>query len=266
MCCCALTQVQGEVDRIGVLDTIVHGLTLPPRVLLTPVEVCQEGGIVAQVWVWRVTMVARARWTGLHTVVLRWGTADVWRHHSTIERDVLKLGHATAWVALVIAGVHCGPDKEVAVEVKREQKAQKRRAHSRGWIHVYKKFQSHLHPKQKLSCTLMRRHKCMKTLTWEKLSKKVQSEGPLLCLCEISNICSPSVVWNDVRAGSPLIRGSMTQTEEGLEWGLELKVSLEKIHENFSTCWPTQTLQHQSFFECKNNLGKNSHLTGKNTL
>lgn len=178
MCCCALTQVQGEVDRIGILDTIVHGLALPPRGLLTPVEVCQEAGIVAQVWVWRVTMVARACWARLHAVVLRWGTADVWRHHSTIERDVLKLGHAAAWVALVVAGVHCSPDKEVAVEVKREQKAQKRRAHRKGWIHVYKKFHSHLHPKQTLSCTLRRRHKCMKTLTWEKLSKKVQTERP----------------------------------------------------------------------------------------
>lgn len=48
---CALTEVKGEVHGVGVLDTKVHGLTLPPRGLLIPVEVCQEVGIVAQVWI-----------------------------------------------------------------------------------------------------------------------------------------------------------------------------------------------------------------------
>lgn len=48
MRCHTLTQVQGEVDRIGVLDPVKHGLALPPCVLLVPVEVRQEAGVVAQ--------------------------------------------------------------------------------------------------------------------------------------------------------------------------------------------------------------------------
>lgn len=48
MRCYALTQVQGEVDRIGVLDPVKHGLALPPCVLLVPVEVRQKAGVVAQ--------------------------------------------------------------------------------------------------------------------------------------------------------------------------------------------------------------------------
>lgn len=51
MICCALTKMQGDVDRIGVLDTIEHGLALPPCGLIIPVEVCQKAGVVAQFWV-----------------------------------------------------------------------------------------------------------------------------------------------------------------------------------------------------------------------
>lgn len=56
-----LTQVQGEVDRIRVLDAEIHGLALPPSALLVPVEVCQEGDVMAPLWVRCIAQVAGAR-------------------------------------------------------------------------------------------------------------------------------------------------------------------------------------------------------------
>lgn len=56
-----LTQMQGEVDRIWVLDAKIHGLALPPSALLVPVEVSQEGGVVAPLWVRCIALVAGAR-------------------------------------------------------------------------------------------------------------------------------------------------------------------------------------------------------------
>lgn len=51
-CCnCGLTQVEGQVDRVGVLNTIEHRLALPPRGFLVRVEVCQQAGVVAEAWV-----------------------------------------------------------------------------------------------------------------------------------------------------------------------------------------------------------------------
>lgn len=133
----ALTQVEGEVDGTWVLDTIVHGLALPPRGLLVPVEVCQEAGAVAQVRMGRVAVAARARGAGLHAVVLGRRAAHVGRHHRAIEGDVLKLGHAAARPALLVdAGVHRGPSEEAAVQMKREQQGREDRAHGEGRFHV----------------------------------------------------------------------------------------------------------------------------------
>lgn len=132
-----LTQVQGEVDRIGVLDAEIHGLALPPSALLVPVEVCQEGGVVAPLRVRCVALVAGARWPRLHAELLRWGAAHVRRHHGAIEGDVLKPGHAAAQAPLlIIAGVHGRPGEEVVAELKGEEKAQERRPPSRGCVHV----------------------------------------------------------------------------------------------------------------------------------
>lgn len=134
--------MEGEVDRIGMLDAVVHGLALPPRVLLAPVEVCQEAGVVAPLRVRRVTAVARARRARLHAVVLGRGAAHVGRHHRAVEGEVLEFGHAAARGAplLIVAGVHRGPDEEVAVQVKGEQEG-----HSKGCIHVCEQLQSYLH-------------------------------------------------------------------------------------------------------------------------
>lgn len=127
MCGRALTQVQGEVDRIGVLDPVKHGLALPPCVLLVPVEVRQEAGVVAQLRIGGVAEAAGARRARLHAVLLGRRAAHVGRHHCAVEGDVLELGHAAARGALpVVAGVHCGPDEEVTLQMEGEQKAQER--------------------------------------------------------------------------------------------------------------------------------------------
>lgn len=63
-----LTQVQGEVDRVWVLDPIEHGLALPPGVLLAAVEVRQESGAVVQPRLGGVAAVAGARHAHLRAV------------------------------------------------------------------------------------------------------------------------------------------------------------------------------------------------------
>lgn len=61
--------------------------------------------------------------------------------------------------------------------------------------------------------------------------QKKGSPGWELCLtlCVSLNICSLSVEWNEVCAGTPLIRGSMRQAEEGQGWGLEGRRSPWKL-------------------------------------
>lgn len=120
-----LTKVKGEIDGIGVLDAVEHGLTLPPRGLLVPVEVSQLAGVVTQLRVFCVTVVTGARGAGLHAVVLRCGTADVGRLNRAVKGHVLKLGHAaTGNAVFVIAGVHRGPDQKGKVQMKGEHQGQ----------------------------------------------------------------------------------------------------------------------------------------------
>lgn len=129
--------MQGEVYRIWVLDAKIHGLALPPGALLIPVEVRQEGGVVAPLRVCCVALVAGARRPRLHAVFLRWGATHIRCHHGAIEGDVLKLGHAAArGPLLVIAGVHGRPDEEVAAEVKGEENAKEKTPQSKGCIHL----------------------------------------------------------------------------------------------------------------------------------
>lgn len=132
-----LTQVQGEVDGIRVLDAKIHGLALPPGALVVPVEVRQQGGVVAPLGVRRVALVAGARRPRLHAVLLGRRAARVRRHRGAVEGDVLEFGHAAARGPLVVvAGVHGCPDEEVALEVQGEEEAQERRPPSQGWMHV----------------------------------------------------------------------------------------------------------------------------------
>lgn len=79
-------------------------------------------------------------------------------------------------------------------------------------------------------------------------------------LCKASNMCSPSVEWNEVCAGTPLIRGSMRQAEEGLGCGGRRG---EEVHENLPP--PAgQPMNRNTFsFKCKKPQKKGSHLTGK---
>ena len=115
-----LTQVKGDVDRVGVLHPVEHGLALPPGGLLVRVEVCEQASAVAVLGVGGVTAVAEPRGARLHAVVLRWRAARVGHQHAAVEGGVFKLGHAAAGPPVVIvAGVHGPPDQEdgVAVEV-----------------------------------------------------------------------------------------------------------------------------------------------------
>ena len=42
----ALTEIEREVDDVGVLDVVHHGVRLPPRLVLEVVEVGEVGGRV----------------------------------------------------------------------------------------------------------------------------------------------------------------------------------------------------------------------------
>ena len=79
-------------------------------------------------------------------------------------------------------------------------------------------------------------------------------------LCSTSNMCSPSVEWNEVCAGTPLIRGSMRQAEEGLGCG---GWRVEEVHEKLPP--PAgQPMNRNTFsFKCRGGKKKGSHLTGK---
>lgn len=195
--------MQGEVYRIWVLDAKIHGLALPPGALLIPVEVRQEGGVVAPLRVCCVTLVAGARGPRLHAVFLRWGATHIRCHHGAIEGDVFKLGHAAArGPLLVIAGVHGRLDEEVAAEVKGEQKAKEKTPQSKGCIHVDPIMRARGQTQGAGS------------------SKRVIQQGRGSPVWKLS--LTPTYVhplWNEVCAGSALIRSSVRQTEEGREWG-----------------------------------------------
>lgn len=55
----ALTQVEGEVDGVGVLDAKGHGLALPPGTFLLAVEVGEEGDVVVVLGVAGIAAVAQ---------------------------------------------------------------------------------------------------------------------------------------------------------------------------------------------------------------
>lgn len=191
------------------LDAKIHGLALPPGALLIPVEVGQEGGVVTALRVRCVALVAGARWPRLHAEFLRRGAAHIRYHHGAIEGDVLKLGHAAARGALlVIAGVHGRSDQEVAAKMKGEEKAKERRPRSKGCIHADPFVQAWGQTQCAWSCKKVIQQG-RGSLIWKLSSTR----------CEVSNMCSPSVEWNEVWAGSPLIRSSVRQTEEGQGWG-----------------------------------------------
>lgn len=70
----ALTQVEGDVDGVGVLDAEGHGLALPPGAFLLAVEIGEEGGVVVVPGVGGIAAVAQgAGVAGAHlqAVVLR---------------------------------------------------------------------------------------------------------------------------------------------------------------------------------------------------
>lgn len=108
----ALTQVQGEVDGVGVLDPRQHGLALPPSGVLLVVVVRQVHGSVLVPRVASVADVAGlgdAGGAGLDAVLLRGGAAGVGGHHGGVEGGVHELRHAALRsAALVRALVHGG--------------------------------------------------------------------------------------------------------------------------------------------------------------
>lgn len=99
----ALTQMKGDVDRVGVLDAESHGLALPPSALLLAVEVSEEGSVVVAPGVGGIAAVAQgAGVAGAHlqAVVLRGGTARVGGLDGPAKGSVLKDRHAAAGLAL----------------------------------------------------------------------------------------------------------------------------------------------------------------------
>lgn len=110
----ALTEVQGEVDGVGVLDARQHGLALPPGGFLLVVVVGQVDGAVVVPGVASVADVARLCDPGgarLDAVLLGRRTTGVGRYHRHVERGVHELGHAALrGVPLVRALVHGGAD------------------------------------------------------------------------------------------------------------------------------------------------------------
>lgn len=95
----ALTQVQGDVDGVGVLDAEGHGLALPPGALLLAVEVGEERGVVVAPGVAGVAAVAQgAGVLGSHVqaIILRGRPARVGGQDGPAESGVLEVGHAAA--------------------------------------------------------------------------------------------------------------------------------------------------------------------------
>lgn len=95
----ALTQAQGDVDGVGVLDAKGHGLALPPGALLLAVEVGEERGVVVAPGVAGVAAVAQgAGVLGPHVqaIILRGRPARVGGLDGPAEGGVLEDGHAAA--------------------------------------------------------------------------------------------------------------------------------------------------------------------------
>lgn len=109
----SFSQVQREVDGVGVLHAGQHGLALPPGGVGLVVVVGQEGCPVLQVGlpgVAQVTGLGDPGHPGLHTVLLRRSPARVGGHHGHVEGGVDELGHAALRPpALVRALVHGCP-------------------------------------------------------------------------------------------------------------------------------------------------------------
>lgn len=98
----ALTQAQGDVDGVGVLDAKGHGLALPPGALLLAVEVGEEGGVVVAPGVGGVAAVAQGAGVlaaHVQAVILRGRPAGVGGLHGPAEGGVLEVGHAAAGLA-----------------------------------------------------------------------------------------------------------------------------------------------------------------------
>lgn len=92
-----LTEVQGEVDGVRVLDARQHGLALPPGGVLLVVVVGQVHGAVVVPGVPGVADVAGLcdpGGAGLHAVLLGRRAAGVGRHHRDVKSGVNELGHA----------------------------------------------------------------------------------------------------------------------------------------------------------------------------
>lgn len=95
--CGDLTEVQGEVDGVRVLDARQHGLALPPSGVLLVVVVGQVHGAVVVPGVPGVADVAGLGdpgGAGLHAVLLGRRAAGVGRHHGHVKSGVHKLRHA----------------------------------------------------------------------------------------------------------------------------------------------------------------------------
>lgn len=110
----SLTQVQREVDGVGVLHPGQHSLALPPGGVGLVVVVGQEGCPVLQVLlagVAQVTGLSDSGHPSLHAVLLGRSPTRVGSHHGHIEGGINKLRHAALRPpALIRALVHGRPD------------------------------------------------------------------------------------------------------------------------------------------------------------
>lgn len=110
----SLSQVQREVDGVGVLHPGQHSLALPPGGVGLVVVVGQEGCPVLQVelaGVAQVTGLGDSGHSSLHAVLLGWSPTRVGSHHGHIEGGINKLRHAALRpAALIRALVHGRPD------------------------------------------------------------------------------------------------------------------------------------------------------------
>lgn len=95
----APTQVERDVDRVGMLDAEGHGLALPPGALLLAVEVGEERGVVVQQRVGGVAALAQLAGIArahLQAVILGRRAARVADQRDAAESGVLEDGHAAA--------------------------------------------------------------------------------------------------------------------------------------------------------------------------
>lgn len=111
-----LTEVQGQVNGVGVLDPRQHGLALPPGGVLLVVVVGQVHGAVVVPGIPGIADVAGLSdpgGSGLDAVLLRRRAAGVGRHNGHIEGGVDELWHAALRVATIVRTfIHGSPDTE----------------------------------------------------------------------------------------------------------------------------------------------------------